>query len=92
MSGQKINKEESVTYDSNIIPAETQARMKREGKDFKATGPGQTVDLEGLTNNYPVSPETSAEEETTLKTKLWQAVAFAAVTWIPISIAIIVSR
>ena len=92
MSGQKINKEESVTYDSNIIPAETKARMEREGKDFKSTGPGQTTDLEGLTNNYAATPQTSEQAETSLKTKLWQAVAFAAVTWIPISIAIIVSR
>ncbi|MGB7414376.1 MAG: hypothetical protein WA902_09230 [Thermosynechococcaceae cyanobacterium] len=92
MSGQKINKDESVTYDRNIIPAETKARMDREGENFKSTGPGQTTDLEGLTNNYAVSPQTSEQEENSWKKKLWQAVAFAAVTWIPISIAIIVSR
>ncbi|PZD74920.1 hypothetical protein C1752_01082 [Acaryochloris thomasi RCC1774] len=84
---------EKFSVPGGLIPAEVEARFKRTKDGFpdpKATG--STVDQEGLTNNYAVDPERSVAEATPLKTKLWQAVAFAAVTWIPISIAIIVSR
>lgn len=58
---------ESDNFDPNIIPAETAARKEREGGNFKQvrdesdksidTAAGQTVDQEGLANNYPVEPE-----------------------------------
>lgn len=51
-------------YDRAITSAETAARMEREGDDFKQTdtNPGQTVDREGLANNYAVEPEMYYEE------------------------------
>lgn len=50
-------------YDRVITSAETAARMEREGDDFKETSePGQTVDREGLANNYAVEPEMYYEE------------------------------
>ena len=50
-------------YDRAITSAETAARMDREGNDFKnASEPGQTVDREGLANNYAVEPEMYYEE------------------------------
>ena len=58
---------ESDNYDPHIIPAETAARKEREGSNFKnprdeSDSPtdihgGQTVDKEGLANNYPIEPE-----------------------------------
>jgi hypothetical protein len=55
------------SYDANIIPAETAARIEREGegykhvpKDAEGTG-GYTVDKEGLVNNYAVEPEMYVE-------------------------------
>lgn len=57
-------------YDPHIIPAETAARVDREGdnfckvahddpKDLKNlhTRDGYTIDRDGLINNYPVAPE-----------------------------------
>ena len=45
-------------YDRVITSAETAARMEREGKNFKQPSePGQTVDREGLANNYAIEPE-----------------------------------
>ena len=50
-------------YDRAITSAETAARMEREGDNFKQTSePGQTVDKEGLANNYAVEPEMYYEE------------------------------
>lgn len=60
-------KERSDNYDPHIVPAETEARMEREGRDFMHTPDGEpgadnttegyTVDKEGLLNNYAVEPE-----------------------------------
>jgi hypothetical protein len=53
-------------YDRVITPAETAARIEREGKNFDKlpeqegdidTTAGYTVDREGLANNYAVEPE-----------------------------------
>ena len=45
-------------YDRVITSAETAARMEREGENFKQTSePGQTIDREGLANNYAIEPE-----------------------------------
>ena len=50
-------------YDRAITSAETAARMEREGDRFKqADNPGQTVDKEGLANNYAIEPEMYYEE------------------------------
>ncbi len=49
-------------YDRAITSAETAARMEREGDNFKETAPGQTVDREGLANNYAIEPEMYYEE------------------------------
>ncbi|WP_026072702.1 hypothetical protein [Nodosilinea nodulosa] len=58
---------DSDNYDPHMIPAETAARKEREGANFKQvrdesgnsidTSAGQTVDKEGLANNYPIEPE-----------------------------------
>ncbi|MGV2830638.1 hypothetical protein [Myxosarcina sp. GI1(2024)] len=67
-------------YDPHIEPAETAAREEREGANFKqiphrekeedlnSTG-GQTVDREGLANNYAVEPEMYVEEPGDLREK-----------------------
>jgi hypothetical protein len=55
-----IQQNSSDSFDLNIIPAETAARKDREGDHFKQTPEttlGQTVDQEGLTNNYATEPE-----------------------------------
>jgi hypothetical protein len=61
------------SYDAHMIPAETAARKDREGKDFKQipgdaesaksldTTGGETIDTEGLANNYAVEPEMYSE-------------------------------
>lgn len=51
-------------YDRAITSAETAARMEREGENFKQTDGtgGQTVDREGLANNYAIEPEMYYEE------------------------------
>ncbi|MDJ0694201.1 hypothetical protein [Mastigocoleus sp. MO_188.B34] len=66
-------------YDRNIIPAETAARIEREGEGFKQqpeetedeldTTGGYTIDNEGLANNYAVEPEMYYEERGDLKAK-----------------------
>jgi hypothetical protein len=57
------------TYDRGIVPAETAARIAREGTEYKHlpdedddietidTTAGYTVDKEGLANNYAIEPE-----------------------------------
>jgi hypothetical protein len=67
-------KQSADSYDANIIPAETAARKDREGDDFKQiptdpesaesldTTGGETIDTEGLANNYAVEPEMYVEE------------------------------
>ncbi len=50
-------------YDRAITSSETAARMEREENNFKQTSnPGQTVDREGLANNYAIEPEMYYEE------------------------------
>ena len=61
-----IEESKSANYDRKIISAETAARMRREGENFRnkpqsdsdldTTG-GYTVTREGLLNNYAVEPE-----------------------------------
>jgi hypothetical protein len=55
-----VQSRSSDSFDPNIIPAETAARKDREGDRYKqtpASTSGQTVDQEGLTNNYAAEPE-----------------------------------
>ncbi|MCM1981697.1 hypothetical protein [Lyngbya confervoides] len=60
----------NVTYDPHLTPAETAARMKREGSDFQhvdsedstETTGGFTSDQEGLINNYAIEPEMYVNE------------------------------
>ncbi len=86
MSPAPINSNSDVKsdgYDRGIIPAETAARIEREGENFKhmpegsdvadadaidTTG-GYTMDREGLMNNYAVEPEMYYEEPGDLKEK-----------------------
>ncbi len=69
-------------YDPHIIPAETVARVAREGEHFcnvphddpkdlehLHTRDGYTVDRDGLINNYPVEPEMYINEPGDLKEK-----------------------
>lgn len=63
---------QSDNYDPNIVPAETAARKAREDEDYKQTADrkpgdmdtsaGQTVDQEGLANNYAIEPEMYIDE------------------------------
>ncbi|MGB7415388.1 MAG: hypothetical protein WA902_14370 [Thermosynechococcaceae cyanobacterium] len=76
---------------NGLIPAEAAARLKRSMGFPQPRFFGGTVDQEGLANTYAVSPKRSVAEKTPAKTRLWQAVAFAAVTWIPVAVAILVS-
>jgi hypothetical protein len=77
MSGDRI---QGTNYDRGITPAETAARMEREGEDFKHkpqqnseedidTTSGYTMDKEGLVNNFAVEPEMYYEEPGDLKAK-----------------------
>ncbi|MBD2091447.1 hypothetical protein H6F67_16510 [Microcoleus sp. FACHB-1515] len=67
---------ESDSYDRGIIPAETAARVEREGEEYKHTPDdtdpateGYTVDKEGLVNNYAIEPEMYYEEPGDLQEK-----------------------
>ncbi len=59
-----------VNYDSHLVPAETAARMEREGAEFQHVGSeksmntagGFTSDQEGLLNNYAIEPEMYVNE------------------------------
>lgn len=68
-------------FDSGIIPAETAARIEREGENYKQpaeaeaegsinTAAGATVSNEGLANNYAVEPEMYIEEPGDLSEKV----------------------
>ncbi|WP_309737960.1 hypothetical protein [Chamaesiphon sp. OTE_20_metabat_361] len=69
------------SYDPNIIPAETAARMEREGENFKRlpqhppgsesldTTAGFTVDKEGLVDNFGIEPEMYYETPGDAKTE-----------------------
>ncbi len=65
----KTDSIETDNFDRGIVPAETAARQRREGEDYKhkqtenaeedsidTTG-GSTVSNEGLANNYAIEPE-----------------------------------
>lgn len=70
-------------YDRGIVPAETAARLEREGNRYKEhpreaadadpesihTTDGYTVDKEGLLNNYAIEPEMYVNEPGDLKQK-----------------------
>lgn len=66
-------------FDRGIVPAETAARIEREGEDYKQpvektegsidTSAGATVSNEGLANNYAIEPEMYVEEPGDLKEK-----------------------
>jgi hypothetical protein len=67
----KNNTPNEDNYDRAITPAETAARIEREGDNFKHapeaegdldTTSGYTTDREGLANNYAVEPEMYYEE------------------------------
>lgn len=59
-----------VNYDAHLVPAETAARMEREGAEFQHvdneddidTNGGYTTDQEGLLNNYAIEPEMYVNE------------------------------
>jgi len=54
---------QDANYDRGITSAETAARMERESGEYKDNAePGQTIDREGLANNYAVEPEMYYEE------------------------------
>lgn len=83
MSKQQPNRDVTTdTYDRNIVPAETAARMEREGESYKHTTEeeaadqadldtdgGYTVDKEGLVNNFAIEPEMYIEEPGDLREK-----------------------
>ncbi len=64
-------------FDRGIVPAETAARVERDGEDTKKpadtpegpidTAAGATASNEGLANNYAVEPEMHIEEPGDLK-------------------------
>ena len=75
-----------------LIPAEASARFRRTRGSFpqpKVTG--ATVDQEGISNNYAISPKVSYADKIQPKTRFLQMVAFAVATWVPVGIAVLVS-
>ena len=74
-----------------LIPAEASARFRRSMGFPQPKVNGATVDQEGLANNYAVSPKRSVAENTPVTKRAWQAVAFAVATWIPVTVALLVS-
>jgi hypothetical protein len=60
---------EKDSFDRGIVPAETAARQRREGENYKQkqetevaegsidTSAGATISNEGLANNYAIEPE-----------------------------------
>jgi hypothetical protein len=76
-----------------FIPAAVNSAMTRQGDNYLrgARAAGSTIDQEGLINNYAVEPKMSyaAEDSDTQKFRL--GIIFAAVTWMPIAIAVLVS-
>lgn len=63
MSSERVERD---NYDRGIVPAETAARMEREGEAYKHTPDaepgldttgGYTVDNEGLIDNFAIEPE-----------------------------------
>lgn len=76
MTSERVERD---SYDPHIVPAETAARLEREGTGYKhppahehnnidTTG-GFTVDNEGLANNYAIEPEMYYEEPGDLREK-----------------------
>ena len=74
------NDMQSDSFDRGIIPAETKARIEREGGSYKETPAsesesgidttgGYTTSNEGLVNNYAVEPEMYYEERGDLREK-----------------------
>ena len=74
-----------------LIPAEASARFRRSLGFPQPKVNGATVDQEGLSNNYAVTPKRSVAQPISKQTRGWQVLAFAAVTWIPLTVAILVS-
>ena len=74
-----------------LIPAEVTARFRRSMGFPQPKVTGATVDQEGISNNYAISPKRSAAHPVSKKTRGLQVLAFAAVTWIPVTVAILVS-
>lgn len=73
---------ESDMYDRGIVPAETAARIEREGADYKQlpdeenaepdsidTTSGYTMDREGLVDNFAIEPEMYVEVPGDLREK-----------------------
>ena len=51
------NRGQNLNVSRELVPAEAQSRMQREGADFRRPlSNGATVDQEGLSNNYAVEP------------------------------------
>lgn len=79
------NKVQTDSYDPNLIPAETAARLEREQESYKQvpeqsegdidTSSGYTVDQEGLVNNYAIEPEMYINEPGDLRAAEEQAKA-----------------
>ncbi len=71
-SAGKDNSIQKDNFDRGIVPAETAARIEREGEDYKEkvekkegsidTAAGATVSNEGIANNYAVEPEMYIDE------------------------------
>ncbi len=52
-----VNRGQNLDSRRELVPAEAQSRMQREGANFRRPNTnGVTVDQEGLTNNYAVEP------------------------------------
>lgn len=74
-----------------LVPAEVNATLKREGKRSFRKPSGATMNDQGHINLYAVEPEMSPAVEATEDQKFRLGVLFAIVTWVPIIIAAAVS-
>lgn len=79
MEKKNPNETNEINYDPHITPAETAARIEREGDKFKTTpenegdidtSSGYTVDKEGLVNNFAIEPEMYVEEPGDLREEI----------------------
>ncbi len=76
-----------------LIPAAVNSAMTRQGENYlrRSRAAGSTIDQEGLGNNYAVESEMSYAAEDSATQRFRLGIVFAAVTWVPIAIATLVS-
>lgn len=93
MSYSTGNLNDSFSPSGELVPAEVNARVKQEGREFLRTPPtsGATVDREGFFNNYALVPQMSYAAGDTPKKQQRLGSLYAVATWGLIAIAFAVT-